>query len=189
MPKNYTAAEILGAGALNLPIGQYLDRTDITDSPEGTFKPWTEEDIQTLRDVKAELIAIKDGTQKVSVTGSILTTEMKDKNGEIITAGSELVVGTFVPSVDYKDVIFSITTGAWLDADIDVILQGTYVAGDYSGINPMAQTSLTWDSNVADARRQSVPVNLMGAAEYRLRVRNIGSTDETLYHVFRTERK
>lgn len=41
MPKQYTNARILTDGQ-GKPIPQYLDTTDTTDSPQGTFKPLTE---------------------------------------------------------------------------------------------------------------------------------------------------
>lgn len=48
MGKQYTTAPIL-VNSNGDPIPQYLDITDKTDSPQGTFKPLTNETIQKVQ--------------------------------------------------------------------------------------------------------------------------------------------
>src|SRR5690554_5197046 len=82
--KEYTTAPIL-VNADGHPIPQYLDITDTTDSPQGTFKPLT------------QLQAEHPDVQNVQLTGS---------NVEYITNGNNILIpsGTNVQVIGNVDV-------------------------------------------------------------------------------------
>lgn len=84
MGKQYTTAPIL-VNSNGDPIPQYLDITDKTDSPQGTFKPLTNETIH-----------------KVQLTGSIVG-EQKIATDLIVTVGSKTTIATLDTS-NYKKV-------------------------------------------------------------------------------------
>lgn len=90
MGKQYTTAPIL-VNSNGDPIPQYLDITDKTDSPQGTFKPLTNETIQ-----------------KVQLTGSFV--EIGRSLGVTVTPGSRDTVFIFPTKteLDFKEIVIVI---------------------------------------------------------------------------------
>lgn len=81
--KEYTTAPIL-VNADGHPIPQYLDITDTTDSPQGTFKPLTQLQAEHPDVQNVQLTGSSVGTLKETISGS--------RVGEIAAGTTETII-------------------------------------------------------------------------------------------------
>lgn len=152
MGKQYTTAPIL-VNSNGDPIPQYLDITDKTDSPQGTFKPLTNETIQ-----------------KVQLTGSFV--EIGRVVGRTVTAGSRVNVFTFPTKteLDFKEIVIVIRRQGvehTYKVDIDWYIPSYTINSVIYGESGIINTNYPW----AYAK---IPVKTTG---FRVFITNDGQAD------------
>ncbi|WP_079708080.1 hypothetical protein [Paraliobacillus ryukyuensis] len=92
--KAFTQAPIITNG--QYPIAHYLDTSDTTDSPEGTFKPLTQNHLQAVENLNANLeLVIDNGTLKSQITGSLIEDFVFHESSTSPNQGNVLEVGNF----------------------------------------------------------------------------------------------
>ncbi len=147
MSKQYTTAPIL-VNDNGDPIPQYLDTTDTTDSPQGTFKPLTDENDKNIVDRLEAIETRLNQTLETQLTGSNLEeqlTESEAINGVLTfsdviheieiynrdsTDGTFTVngIGIIVPSNE----AFQAKIGGNPSTDVTVTGSTSYVVGRYA---------------------------------------------------------
>lgn len=142
--KTYTSAPILTNG--KYPISSYLDTTDNTDSQEGSFKPFTQEDLQNLKDLNTKLSSLEskidgiiDGSTPANtqLTGSNVVKEVVFTRKIRTTTTNRITLtppsGTRVALIEH--VVYGVT-GAFESGEGHKVLSGLVSSGSVSGARP-----------------------------------------------------